>query len=141
MNLGQKANPLNYALRLHNIVTKEVIWMPRNTTIKQVIAHILNPSCPNADCPNNDRNTDSKLSQKKSLSNVAAHGNSVWRAELRVRYVPQNLRDLYEKDKTTCHFYFDQVRYGNASLVSNIYTNEIYYLGETRLYPSKYSIY
>ncbi|XP_037913924.1 focal adhesion kinase 1 isoform X5 [Hermetia illucens] len=110
MNLGQKANPLNYALRLHNIVTKEVIWMPRNTTIKQVVAHILNPSCPNADCPNNDRNTDSKLSQKKSLSNVAAHGNSVWRAELRVRYVPQNLRDLYEKDKTTCHFYFDQVK-------------------------------
>ena len=135
MSPGQKTNPQSYALRLHNVVTKEVLWMPRDTTITQVVAHISNPSCPNADCPNNDKSGGSMVSapvqapaavpststsaaaakklqqqqQKANNSNAGVHANSVWRAELRVRYVPTNLHELYEKDRTTSHFYFDQV--------------------------------
>ena len=33
-----------------------------------------------------------------------------WRCELRIRCVPQDLHDLYEKDKATLVFYYDQVR-------------------------------
>lgn len=69
--------------------------------------HITNPSS-NTECsvilksffkPN-------QQCQKSSVS----HSNSVWKLELRVRYTPANLSELYENDKTTCHFYFDQVR-------------------------------
>lgn len=37
------------------------------------------------------------------------HPHSEWRYELRVRYLPQNLNDLYEKDKVTFYYYYDQV--------------------------------
>lgn len=43
------------------------------------------------------------------------HPHSEWRYELRVRYLPQNLNDLYEKDKVTFYYYYDQV----ISLISN----------------------
>jgi len=33
-----------------------------------------------------------------------------WRYELRVRYIPTDLQDLYEKDKVTFYYYYDQVR-------------------------------
>lgn len=33
-----------------------------------------------------------------------------WRFELRVRYLPSDLHALYEKDRVTFHFYFNQVR-------------------------------
>lgn len=32
------------------------------------------------------------------------------RYELRIRYLPLNLNDLYEKDKVTFHYYYDQVK-------------------------------
>ena len=32
-----------------------------------------------------------------------------WRYELRVRYVTTNLQDLYENDKVTFYYYYDQV--------------------------------
>lgn len=32
-----------------------------------------------------------------------------WRFELRVRYLPNSLRDLYEKDRITFFYFFDQV--------------------------------
>lgn len=75
----------------------------------QVMAHISNPSCPNADCPSQDRTASAKKSQQKSGS-VVGHANSVWKAELRVRYIAKSLKELYERDRTTCHFYFDQVK-------------------------------
>lgn len=34
---------------------------------------------------------------------------SEWRYELRIRYLPEDLRELYEKDKVTFFFYYDQV--------------------------------
>lgn len=35
---------------------------------------------------------------------------SEWRFELRVRYSPDDMEDLYEKDRFTYFFYYDQVR-------------------------------
>lgn len=35
---------------------------------------------------------------------------SEWRFELRVRYSPDDLEDLYENDRFTFFFYYDQVR-------------------------------
>lgn len=32
-----------------------------------------------------------------------------WRYELRVRYIPTDLKDLFEKDKVTFYYYYDQV--------------------------------
>lgn len=34
-----------------------------------------------------------------------------WRLEMRVRYLPANLRELCEKDRVTFHYYYDQVRH------------------------------
>uniref|UniRef100_A0A182SW91 Focal adhesion kinase 1 n=1 Tax=Anopheles maculatus TaxID=74869 RepID=A0A182SW91_9DIPT len=106
---GQKPNPQSYALRLRHMLTKEVLWMPPDTSMTQVMAHIFNPSCSNADCPNVDKSTIAKRMQQKT-SGAVGHANSVWKAELRVRYIPKNLKELYERDRTTCHFYFDQVK-------------------------------
>ncbi|XP_050094912.1 uncharacterized protein LOC126577381 isoform X3 [Anopheles aquasalis] len=109
MSPGHKPNPQSYALRLRHMLTKEVLWMPPDTSMSQVMAHIYNPSCSNADCPNVDKSTITKRMQQKT-SGAVGHANSVWKAELRVRYIPKSLRELYEKDRTTCHFYFDQVK-------------------------------
>ncbi|XP_037032319.1 focal adhesion kinase 1 isoform X2 [Bradysia coprophila] len=106
---GQKTNPQSYALRLRHMLTKEILWMPPDTSMSQVMAHISNPSCSNTDCPNADRSSAKKQSHKNN-SGGSGHANSVWKAELRVRYIPKSLKELYEKDRTTCHFYFDQVK-------------------------------
>lgn len=82
--------------------------MPPDTSMSQVMAHISNPSCSNTDCPNADKGSTKKQSHKNN-STGSGHANSVWKAELRVRYIPKSLKELYEKDRTTCHFYFDQV--------------------------------
>ncbi len=37
------------------------------------------------------------------------HPIQEWRYELKVRYIPENLNDLYEKDKVTFYYYYDQV--------------------------------
>lgn len=37
------------------------------------------------------------------------HPMQEWRYELKVRYVPENLNDLHEKDKVTFYYYYDQV--------------------------------
>ncbi len=83
--------------------------MPPDTSMSQVMAHISNPSCSNTDCPNADKGSSTKKQSHKNNSTGSGHANSVWKAELRVRYIPKSLKELYEKDRTTCHFYFDQV--------------------------------
>ncbi|GAB0087013.1 focal adhesion kinase 1 [Sergentomyia squamirostris] len=108
MTPSQTAQPHCYALRLRHMLTKEVLWMPPETSMSEVMAHISNPACANPDCPNVDRSTMAKKQQK--TNNMTGHANSVWKAELRVRYIPKNLKELYEQDRTTCHFYFDQVK-------------------------------
>lgn len=85
--------------------------MPPDTSMTQVMAHISNPSCCNSECPNADKVANIKKLLQQQPKNVpaAGHSNSVWKAELRVRYIPKSLKDLYENDRTTCHFFFDQV--------------------------------
>ncbi|XP_065167445.1 focal adhesion kinase 1-like isoform X5 [Atheta coriaria] len=51
-------------------------------------------------------------------THLKRHPAAEWRFELRLRYLPDNLHQLYEKDRTTFSFYFDQVRadYLNSNL-------------------------
>lgn len=90
------------------ILFVQILWMPPDTSMTQVMAHISNPICTNAECPNADKESSRKLVQQQQKA-IIGHSNSVWKAELRVRYIPKNLKELYESDRTTCHFYFDQV--------------------------------
>lgn len=90
------------------IIYYQVLWLPPDTSMTQVMAHIYNPSCTNSDCPNIDKSTIAKKMQQKATT--VGHSNSVWKAELRVRYIPKSIKELYETDRTTCHFYFDQVK-------------------------------
>ncbi|CAL7934600.1 unnamed protein product [Xylocopa violacea] len=80
-----------YAMRLHHPGSGESYWLHQDTTMYQV---------------------QEKYEKK--------HPHCEWRYELRVRYLPQNLNDLYEKDKVTFYYYYDQVRndYLNANLVT-----------------------
>lgn len=104
---GQITNSKYYALRLRHVLTKEIIWLPLDTSMLQVIAHIANPICSNAECQGTKQLQQTNQHNSKTVLN---HSNSVWRAELRVRYVPNNLSDLYDMERITCHFYFDQCR-------------------------------
>ncbi|XP_032686536.1 uncharacterized protein LOC116851338 isoform X3 [Odontomachus brunneus] len=70
-----------YAMRLHHPGSGESYWLHQDTTMYQV---------------------QEKYERK--------HPHCEWRYELRVRYLPQNLNDLYEKDKVTFYYYYDQVR-------------------------------
>ncbi|XP_014102161.2 focal adhesion kinase 1 isoform X2 [Bactrocera oleae] len=99
---GHMPNPHFYALRLNNVVTKEILWMTRSTGMNQVMKYIWYPICPNFECSNYD-NTNIKSSNRSSV-------NSVWRAELRIRYIPNSLTEFYEQDKTSCLYYFDQAK-------------------------------
>ncbi|TMW52918.1 hypothetical protein DOY81_001951 [Sarcophaga bullata] len=100
---GQKPNPQYYALRLQNMVTKETLWMNKTTKIQKLLEHIWNSTCPNTECPKQrQQSTPPALNVNDKLS--------VWRPELRIRYLPYSLRELYNEDKITCYFYFDQVK-------------------------------
>ncbi|XP_031627425.1 focal adhesion kinase 1 isoform X6 [Contarinia nasturtii] len=104
MSTNQKINPQYYALRLRHILTQEILWIPTETPMNEVIAHILNTSCSNTQCPNIIERTSKTHNHKTNV----IHLNSVWKAEIRIRYIPKNLEELYERDRTTCHFFFDQ---------------------------------
>lgn len=129
MSTGNTPNHHFYALRLRHMLTKEILWIPPDTSMSQVIAHISNPLCSNVDCPNQEKSnsvnvqvqtkkTSSSSSLLPSSSSSASqnktnilHSNSVWKAELRIRYIPCNLKELYERDRNSCHFYFNQVSF------------------------------
>ncbi|XP_044731182.1 focal adhesion kinase 1 [Chrysoperla carnea] len=70
-----------YAIRLYHPGTGEVYWIHQDTTMSQV---------------------QEKCSKK--------HAPSEWRYELRIRYLPPSMQELYEKDNVTFHFFYDQVR-------------------------------
>ncbi|XP_017468275.1 PREDICTED: focal adhesion kinase 1 isoform X5 [Rhagoletis zephyria] len=99
---GHMPNAHFYALRLNNVVTKEILWMTRSTGMNQVMRYIWYPICPNLECSSYE-NTRVKSSNRNSV-------NSVWRAELRIRYIPNSLAEFYEEDKTSCLYYFDQAK-------------------------------
>ncbi|XP_025831636.1 focal adhesion kinase 1 isoform X4 [Agrilus planipennis] len=89
LSTGERYYKNSYAMRLRHVTTGEIHWLHQDTTMYQV--------------------------QEKYFKK---HPSSEWRYELRVRYLPPNLYDLYEKDKVTFFFYYDQVR--NDYLSSNL---------------------
>ncbi|XP_013100344.1 focal adhesion kinase 1 isoform X2 [Stomoxys calcitrans] len=103
VSAAKKPNPRYYALRLQNMVTKDTLWMNKTTKIQKLLEHIWNSACPNTECPQ----------QKSQHIPPTVNVNdklSVWRPELRIRYLPHSLRELLNEDKITCYFYFDQVK-------------------------------
>lgn len=70
-----------YAMRLHHVASGEIYWLHQDTTMHQV---------------------------QERFEKI--HPLNEWRYELRIRYLPLNLNQLYEKDKVTFYFYYDQVR-------------------------------
>ncbi|KAH8270784.1 hypothetical protein KR018_001934, partial [Drosophila ironensis] len=99
-----------YACRMLNMITKEVIWLARTTPMQKVLTHILTPGCANVDCPNSEAakfELDEGMLQDQGRRVIA---NRVWRVELRVRYVPNSIQDLFDEDKATCFYYFNQVK-------------------------------
>ena len=53
------------------------------------------------------QNTSSAESTVRESSSNSTSGD--WRFELRVRYLPTDLTDLYDRDKITFSCYYDQV--------------------------------
>ncbi|XP_037712828.1 focal adhesion kinase 1 isoform X2 [Drosophila subpulchrella] len=103
---GRTPSIQRYACRMLNMITKEVIWLARSTSMQKVLTHILTPGCSNVDCPNNQAElNEGLLEQGRRITD-----NRVWRVELRVRYVPNNIQDLFDEDKATCFYYFNQVK-------------------------------
>lgn len=50
---------------------------------------------------------------------------SEWRFELRIRYSPDDMEDLYEKDRFTYFFFYDQVRkFFSARYFNLLFRNE-----------------
>lgn len=75
----------------------------------KVLSHILSPGCSNVDCPNNDPMKAELAESKDTHQGRRSVTTGVWRVELRVRYVPHKIQDLFDEDKTTCFYFFDQV--------------------------------
>ncbi|CAH1995793.1 unnamed protein product [Acanthoscelides obtectus] len=70
-----------YSMRLSRPPSTEAHWLHQDLTMQQV--------------------------HEKYLKK---HPNSEWRYDLRIRYLPTSLKELYDKDKVTFHYYYDQVR-------------------------------
>ncbi|KAH8291543.1 hypothetical protein KR054_012618, partial [Drosophila jambulina] len=105
----QQPSIQRYACRMLNMITKEVIWLARSTSMQKVLSHILTPGCSNVDCPNNQAELDEGMLQHQEHGHRIT-ANRVWRVELRVRYVPNSIQDLFDEDKATCFYYFNQVK-------------------------------
>ncbi|CAO1301357.1 unnamed protein product [Diamesa serratosioi] len=96
---GTKPNPLFYSLRLRHIVSKEILWMPLSEFLFCFIFMFKHQSKENTVCP-------------------VGGSNSVWKIELRVRYIPKSLEEFLACDQSSMNFYFNQVKddYIQASL-------------------------
>lgn len=110
---GAKPNPQYYALRLRHIISKEILWLPLTTQTRQIIDYISNESCSNINCPNAMKSispptTVDKTEPKENFP--PGNSNSVWKIELRVRYIPKSLNEFLERDKISMNFYFNQVK-------------------------------
>ena len=121
-----------YAMRMVNINSGDVHWLHQDTTMFQVssywcylcpvyifIIHQLfskshktlkNELCIKVQEKNvqlQKQNTSSQESTVRESSTNSTSGD--WRFELRVRYLPTDLTDLYDRDKITFSCYYDQV--------------------------------
>ena len=92
---GQRAFSHLYSMRMVNTVTGDIHCLHQDTTMYQVSWELL--------CWVLSRIPCLQVHEK-----YAGHEEE-WRYELRVRYIPTDLKDLYEKDKVTFYYYYDQV--------------------------------
>ncbi|KAK9511292.1 hypothetical protein O3M35_005872 [Rhynocoris fuscipes] len=70
-----------YALQIYHVLSGDTYWLHQDMTMAQVVE---------------------RFDQLYPLSE--------WKYELRIRFVPKDLQDLFEKDRITCFYYYDQVR-------------------------------
>ncbi|XP_067121087.1 focal adhesion kinase 1-like isoform X2 [Centruroides vittatus] len=91
--LSDRPRPLEsmYAMRLNHLTTNEVCWLPDDTSMFQVLE-----------------------------SYSRQHISEDWRYELRIRYIPSVLRDVYEKDRITFFYFYDQIKNEYLKLESDI---------------------
>lgn len=77
----------------------------------------------------------STLSQVQERFALAMIGtvDSKWRVELRIRCVPKDLHELYEKDKSTFLFYYDQVSRFTLIRCYSAHINRLFCLAVSRL--------
>lgn len=90
-----------YAMRLHHPGSGESYWLHQDTTMYQVFFFLFSNLTRIIIVRYYFNQVQEKYEKK--------HPHCEWRYELRVRYLPQNLNDLYEKDKVTFYYYYDQV--------------------------------
>lgn len=81
LSTGERYYKRVYAMRLTRPSTGESHWLHQDMTMAKV--------------------------QEKYLRK---HPLSEWRFELKMRYFPANIQDLYARDKVTFVFFFDQIR-------------------------------
>ena len=95
---GQRAFSHLYSMRMVNTVTGDIHCLHQDTTMYQVSGKRKGLS----------RYHDRHVSCLQVHEKYAGHEEE-WRYELRVRYIPTDLKDLFEKDKVTFYYYYDQV--------------------------------
>lgn len=78
---GKRAFKSSYGMRLVHKKTEERRWLHPDLTMAEV--------------------------QQKHLN---GDDSDQWRFELRVRYLPKSLAELYERDRVTFYYFYDQVR-------------------------------
>lgn len=88
-------------MRLHHPGSGESYWLHQDTTMYQVFFFLFSNLTRIIIVRYYFNQVQEKYEKK--------HPHCEWRYELRVRYLPQNLNDLYEKDKVTFYYYYDQV--------------------------------
>ena len=123
-----------YAMRMVNTSTGDVHWLHQDTTMFQVNAHFfiyrniaISPNivlwnlgdfiiltC-NLYFKVQEKSIQlqrQNTSQTENLGsgNALCSSSGEWKFELRVRYLPTDLTDLYDRDKVTFSCYYDQVR-------------------------------
>ncbi|XP_022258022.1 focal adhesion kinase 1-like, partial [Limulus polyphemus] len=70
-----------YGLRLSHITSEETYWLHVDTTMYQVLEKY-----------------------------QSRHPADQWRYDLRVRYLPQDLREIFEKDRVTFQYFYEQIK-------------------------------
>ena len=82
LGAGERCYKNLFSIRIFNPSSGEMHWMHQDTTMYQV---------------------------QEKIQKLNGSGEEGWIFELRVRYLPNDLSDLYEKDKITFSYYYDQV--------------------------------
>ena len=89
-------------MRMINTLSHEIAWLHKDTTMFHV-----------QKCMKNEQSSEVCGAEaagfsSPNLENISDGSN--WRFELRIRYLPNEWAEVYEKDKMTFMCYYNQVR-------------------------------